>query len=218
MEKLGLLGTGRRFEHELTAAILRMGRFVVTSGHGAILAETDGVNPTRVDPEADQLFAQRERASFAKRPVVFFGAALVAMALDFDGRVRVGFEIISNVADFGTLIFPHRRAVVIEMDGVRFENFVVTGPIFSSVGIAEGKSGAGSVGAVKIVGVRYRVAGSNVGGSATATAGQRGDGAGFFTATGGRQGDEQCEQQYFRKVGQLHFMCCLDGLSSPTGL
>src|SRR5262245_41646165 len=47
------------------------------------------------------------------------------MPFDFDRFGRVGFQEVGDVSDFGLLAGFYDRAVVVEMDGVGFENFSI---------------------------------------------------------------------------------------------
>src|SRR5579863_5447111 len=76
-------------DHEIIAAVLCPGGFTGTGGDGFVLAESFDVEAAGIDSLAGQIFTGGEGAAFAKRTVVFLGAALVAVAFDADGVIRV---------------------------------------------------------------------------------------------------------------------------------
>src|SRR6266581_4118842 len=90
----------RAQQDEIAAAVLSPGCLVVARIHGLVLAVANGVNAGRIDSKADQFFAQRQRAPFTKRPVIFFRAALVTIALDSDSVCGAAFQVIGHFRDF----------------------------------------------------------------------------------------------------------------------
>ena len=85
--------SGARFvaavEHRLGAAILRPAGDVVAHRHGPLLAVGDRADALGVDAVLGQEVAHRRGALGAERDVVLARAALVGVALDGDGVLRV---------------------------------------------------------------------------------------------------------------------------------
>ena len=77
-------------QNEIVAAVFRPGGFVVAGVNRLVLAVADGADAHRVNAQLGQRLARGQRAAFAERAVVFLRAALVAIALDEQLRVRVG--------------------------------------------------------------------------------------------------------------------------------
>src|ERR1039458_2969165 len=69
-------------QNEVPAAVFRPGRFVVGGIRRLVFAVTDGADAHGVNPGLGQCLAQRQRAAFTERTVVFLRAALVAISLD----------------------------------------------------------------------------------------------------------------------------------------
>ena len=70
--------------NEFASAILSPGRFVMADDGRLDVAIADRIQTIGFNSHAREFFAQRERAAFAQRAVVFFRASLIAMALDLD--------------------------------------------------------------------------------------------------------------------------------------
>ena len=68
-----------------------MGRFGMAGVDGTIAAETDGVDAAGVNAGFDQFRANGLRPTLTKGTVVFVGAALITMALNFYSIRRIGF-------------------------------------------------------------------------------------------------------------------------------
>src|SRR5262249_27848367 len=69
-------------ENELGAAVRGPGGLVVPRIERPFLAEADGAQALRRDPDRDQVVLGRPRAPVAQRQVVLHGAPLVAVPLD----------------------------------------------------------------------------------------------------------------------------------------
>src|SRR6185503_20283629 len=85
----GVLFSRRREHHEIIAAILFPRALIVSIGEWLVFTVAESVHAARLDAEADEFLAAGQRAAFAERAIVFLGAALVAIAFDADGDVRV---------------------------------------------------------------------------------------------------------------------------------
>src|ERR1035437_8553448 len=72
----------RMEQDKITATVFRPSGFAVAGVGGFVLAVTDGADARRGHARPGQGFAERERAAFAERAVVFFRAAFVAVAFD----------------------------------------------------------------------------------------------------------------------------------------
>ena len=107
-------------------------------GNGPILAETGGIDPQRFDAQLHESFAQRQGTALTERTIVFFGAAFIAMAIDFHGGAGIAFEVIRDRTDFGFFAGFYVRTIEVKMDGVLAENLCVTRPIFPHVGRRHG--------------------------------------------------------------------------------
>src|SRR6185437_2904381 len=70
-------------------AVLRIGLFVRADDDWALLAVADRANPAGRDAQGHQHALDRRGAALAERQVVLAGAALVAVALDRHGDVRI---------------------------------------------------------------------------------------------------------------------------------
>src|SRR6266566_1277045 len=78
---------------EIPAAILPPGSLVVARIHWFVLAVADGIHTGGIDAKPDQFFPESQGAALTQRAVVFFGAALVAIAFDTDSIGRAAFQI-----------------------------------------------------------------------------------------------------------------------------
>src|SRR5271165_3995381 len=76
-------------QYEVIPAVLGPGGLVVGGVHRLVLAIADGADARRIDAVLGQRLAGGQRAAFAKRPVVFLRAALIAVALDEQLQVRI---------------------------------------------------------------------------------------------------------------------------------
>ena len=86
------------------------------------LAEAHGVDAVGRNAGGHEQFAQRLRAAFAERAVVFFRAALVAVAFDEQvGRGVLGFELRGDLRHFRGFAGFHVRAVILEVHRLRGE-------------------------------------------------------------------------------------------------
>src|ERR1035437_7772438 len=72
----------RMEQDEIATAVFRPSGFVVAGVGGLVFAVADGADARRVNSRLGQRFAEVERAAFAKRAIVFFRAAFVAVAFD----------------------------------------------------------------------------------------------------------------------------------------
>src|SRR3974390_3519291 len=81
---------GRRLKEELAAAVFLPGGFVIPRVRGAVFAVAYGINAAGVDAQSDEFLAQRQRAAVPQSAIVLFRAALVTVAVDFDGVTGVG--------------------------------------------------------------------------------------------------------------------------------
>ena len=68
-------------QYKLASAVAGKGGFVQLGVGGAILAKAHRANPVGAHPQACQSVAHAQRAALAQRPVIFLGAALVAVPL-----------------------------------------------------------------------------------------------------------------------------------------
>ena len=122
-----------------------------------VFAVADGINPGRVDAQADEFLAHRQRAALAEGTVVFLGAALVAVAFDPHRLGRVGLQIIRHRRHLGLLGGLNDRAVEVEIDGVGFESLRVLDPASCEpAGLDWSAAGPGSVEPVSPGSVVYR--------------------------------------------------------------
>ena len=92
-----------------------------------VLAVALGVNPGGVNAQPDEFFAHCQRPAFAEGTVIFFRAALVAVAFDSHRLARVGLQIIRHRRDFRPFRSLQRRAVKVEMNRVSLEHIGVGG-------------------------------------------------------------------------------------------
>src|SRR5208337_989545 len=131
----GLLGFGRSQEDENAASVLRPRGFVVPGIHRAIFAVTDGDHLSSVHSVLNQIFAQRQRTPLTQGAVIFFGPALVAVALDLHRVTRIGFQVIGHGGNLALFVGLHHRAVKIKMDRVGLKDLSVASVISEIGGI-----------------------------------------------------------------------------------
>jgi hypothetical protein len=87
--------------------------------NGLVLAVADGADAHRVNAQFGQRLAQRQRAAFAERAVVFLRAAFVAIAFDEQLRARVRAQRGGNGLKIRLLAVSYGGAVVGKMNRVR---------------------------------------------------------------------------------------------------
>src|ERR1700689_5100495 len=73
-------------------AVALITAFVRFCTHWTVFSITDGGHPVARDTELDQELARRTGTAIAQAQVIFRRAALIAMALNDHGKVRVGRE------------------------------------------------------------------------------------------------------------------------------
>src|SRR5882672_7565668 len=82
-------GVGPAVEHGLSASVLRPAGYVVAHCHRPFLAIGDGADAGGIDSVLGQEVAHVLGALGPQRDVVLAGAALVRVALDGDGVLRI---------------------------------------------------------------------------------------------------------------------------------
>src|SRR5674476_1411708 len=101
----------RMEQDEIAATVFRPSGFVVAGVGGLVLAVADGADARRVNARLGQGFAERERAAFAERAVVFFRAAFVAIAFDEQLVAGTRCERRGDGGNIRLLAFFPRRAI-----------------------------------------------------------------------------------------------------------
>src|SRR5262245_20870477 len=88
-ERRLVLGHSPIVQHGLRPPVLRPAGDIIANSDRPLLAVGDGPHPGWIDPLARQEASDRRGPAGAERDIVFARAALVGMALDRDGVLRV---------------------------------------------------------------------------------------------------------------------------------